>query len=126
MVNKSDSINSQPNFNPAIASGIAEPKGEGVDLDDLPLGAVLDVETGHHSYRLENMGNGNAMISGHPKYCPQPLAVQIHGSIGETGLLKWHYLGQGMKMVFLPPDHGVIRTSAIKGIRTVQPQPSSN
>ena len=95
----------------------------GSDLEGLPVGAVLEIETGHTTYRLENMGNGNAMLSGHPKYCPEPIPVQIHGSLSSAGELKWHFLGIGLRMVFLPVEHGVIRTSPIKSVRAVTPGP---
>src|ERR1700733_9083446 len=100
----SDSLSPHVNSNPAIVSGISKappfgssqaglyPAGlypEGVDLEELPTGAVLEIETGHTSYRLENLGDGNALLSGHPTYCPQPIAVQVQGSIGAAGELKW-------------------------------------
>jgi hypothetical protein len=118
-----------PKSNSAIVSGINKlpesPAIEGVDLEELPMGAVLEIETGHTTYHLENKGEGQALLSGHPKYCPQPTAVSIQGSLGPDGGLKWHFLGIGMKMVFLPPEHGVVRTSSIKALRRVTPQGSN-
>ncbi len=116
------------NSNPAIASGrITLPptnaSPESVDLDELPIGAVLEIETGHSTYRLENRGDGSVLLAGHPKYCPEPTLVQVQGCIGAAGELKWRLLGKGLKMVFLPPDHGIVRTSAIKSIRRVKPAP---
>jgi hypothetical protein len=129
----SDSLNPHVNSNPAIVSGIGKAPAagssqagssqEGVDLEELPIGAVLEIETGHTSYRLENLGDGSALLSGHPTYCPQPLAVQIQGSIGPAGELRWRFLAKGAKMVFLPPDHGVVRTSTIKSVHRVKPGP---
>lgn len=116
--------------NSAIVSGINKlpvaDGSDGLDLMDLPIGAVVEIETGHTTYLLENKGEGSAILSGHPKYCPQPTPVQVQGSIGPEGTLKWHYLGKGLHMVFLPPDHGVVRTSAIKAVRCVQTPRSSN
>lgn len=125
MPNNNDSLNLLPIFNPVIASGIGEPRPEGIDLNEVAVGTVLKIQTGHHSYRLENRGNGNALISGHPEYCPQPVAVQIHGSIDPTGHLQWQFIGKGMKLVFLPPDHGIIRTSRIEEIQTLGPHTGS-
>jgi hypothetical protein len=90
----------------------------GIELDELAVGAAVELKTSHHLYSLENMGHGNVLISGHPKYCPQPLMVQVHGSIDETGNLRWQYLGKGMRLAFLPPDHGIIITSRIDSIAT--------
>src|SRR5579863_5226576 len=121
MPSSSDSLRAQLNSNPTIISGITRPAGsasadgvDGVDLDGLPIGAVLEVQTGHNVYRLENRGDGSMLMSGHPKYCPEPTVVQIQGSLGDAGELKWRYLGRGMKMAFLPPDHGIVRTSEIR------------
>lgn len=110
-----------PGSSPTLISGISNlpdmSEAAGVDLEELPIGAVLEIETGHTTYLLENKGEGRALLSGHPKYCPQPAEVQIHGSLDPSGGFKWHFLGKGMKMAFLPADHGVVRTSSIKSIR---------
>ena len=42
----------------------------GVGVDDLPVGAVLDVETANTHYRIENRGEGRVLNSGHPDICP--------------------------------------------------------
>ena len=115
------------NPNPAIISGITRPptygSQEGVDLDELPIGAVLEIETGHTTYRLENTGDGSALLSGHPKYCPEPTVVQVQGSLGPAGELRWRFLQKGLKMAFLPPEHGIVRTSAIKSLHRLKPGP---
>lgn len=103
---------------------IATPNG--IDLEDLPIGAVVEIETGHTTYRMENKGEGGAILSGHPKYCPEPTLVQMQGSVGSDGTLKWRYLGTGCRMVFTPPEHAVIRTSSIKSMRRVPPGPKSS
>jgi hypothetical protein len=123
----SDSLSPHANSNPAIVSGIRKPPTDvledGIDLEELPVGAILALETGHNSYRLENLGEGNALLSGHPTYCPEPVVVQVQGSIGAAGELKWRFLAKGAKMVFLPPGHGVVRTSTIKSVQRVKPAP---
>lgn len=108
-----------------MIGGIGESRAEGVHLDELEVGAVIELQTGHHIYRLENMGNGNALISGHPTYCPQPLMVQVHGSIDETGHLKWQFIGKGMRLVFMPAVRGVVWTSRIQSIRQLSPWPQA-
>ena len=38
------------------------------------------VETQNRWYTIVNRGSGCALISGHPKFCPQPVPVRIAGS----------------------------------------------
>jgi hypothetical protein len=90
---------------------------EGVDLCDLPVGAVLEVETGHHTYRVENRGDGKVLIAGHPQYCPEPVLVDLHGSIGEGSMLKMWFIGRGMRMEFRHPQFGPVWTSRVREIR---------
>lgn len=129
MHSSSDPLIQVPPSNGAIVSGINKlpdaPEVEGVNLAQLPIGAVLEIETGHTTYHMENKGEGQVLLSGHPKYCPEPTAVLIQGSLNPDCGLKWHFLGLGMKMVFLPPEHGVVRTSSIKALRQVQPRGSN-
>ena len=102
----------------SIPSAAAQPeREEGVHLDDLPVGAVLEVETAHHTYRIENRGDGKVLIAGHPEYCPEPVLVDLHGSIGEGSMLKMWFLGPGMRMEFQHPKCGVVWTSRIREIR---------
>ena len=90
---------------------------EALHVDELPVGTVLEVETGHTKYVLENCGEGMVLISGHPTYCPEPVLVQFHGSIGDSSLLKIWRIEPGLKMVFRHPDLGVVRTSRVREIR---------
>jgi hypothetical protein len=102
----------------------AEPEVEnGIALDDLTVGAVVEVETGHHTYRIENCCNGKILISGHPTYCPKPVFVELHGSTGGNAVLKFHFIGRGMHLEFRHPELGVIRTSRIKDVRELTPGP---
>ena len=103
-----------------------DPKGlqaageeEGVYLDDLADGAVLEVETRHHRYKLVKNSQARAFISGHPKYCPEPVTVQIDGSGGGGRELKPGYIGRGMHLVFEHPVYHTITTSRILDIRRV-------
>ena len=89
---------------------------QGIALDELPIGAVVDVETGHNTYRLENRGEGKALISGHPMYCPEPVLVDFHGSAGPSTLKMW-LIEPGLKMEFQHPTFGIVRTSRIRSVR---------
>lgn len=70
-----------PNLGDAVNRNfIASEVEGGVFLDRLPEGAVLRVETQNRAYTLVNRGNGQALISGHPTFCPEPVLVHIEGS----------------------------------------------
>ena len=93
----------------------------GVSLDHLPLGALLEMETANRFYELEYRGNGQALIAGHPQFCPEPVLVNVHGSTWGRAMLKIHYIGRGMFLEFDHPEFGVIRTSRIQEIRELRP-----
>jgi len=96
---------------------------DGVYLDDLPEGVVLEVETRGHRYTIVNRTHGEALISGHPRFCPQPTVVVIGGSGLGGCLLKAGFIGLGMRLTFELPTHRTITTSPIMQIRTSPPLP---
>jgi hypothetical protein len=89
----------------------------GVYLDDLPQGAELDVQTQNRHYRIVNRGRGEALISGHPKFCPRPVLVRIHGSNWGGSMLKVRFIGRGMHLEFRHPEYRTIVTSRVVEIR---------
>ncbi len=95
-------------------------RAEGVAVDELPIGTVLEVETGHTTYRVETQGEGKALISGHPMYCPEPVLVDLHGSVGGAAMLKIWVIEPGMKMEFKHPSFGTIRTSRVQSVRQLK------
>ena len=106
------------NFGDAINRAICQSEIEGgVGLDALPIGAVVDVETANHLYRIENRGDGEVLISGHPEICPTPVLVRFHGSTWGTPMLKLRFIGRDMTMEFRHPRQGVVRTSRVRDIR---------
>ena len=96
----------------------------GVYLDDLPQGATLDVETQNRHYKIVNHGAAQALISGHPKFCPQPVLVKIHGSNWGGSMLKVRFIGRGMHLEFRHPEYRTIMTSRIVEIRPLDQQAS--
>jgi hypothetical protein len=107
-----------PNFDDAINRAICQSEIEGgVGLDELPVGAVLDVETANNSYRIENRGDGEVLISGHPEICPTPVLVNFHGSTWGTPMLKVRFIGRDMRMEFHHPEWGIVRTSRVRDIQ---------
>lgn len=106
-----------PNFDDAINRAICQSEMEGgVGLDELPVGAVLDVKTANNMYRIENRGDGDVLISGHPEICPTPVLVSFHGSTWGTPMLKVRFIGRDMHMEFFHPAKGIVRTSRVRDI----------
>ena len=89
----------------------------GVHLHDLRRGAVLEIETMDWTCRFQYAGEYGGWVSGHPKFCPEPVLVYIAGSTWGGSMLKQHFIGRGMHLEFLHPVHRCILTSAILEIR---------
>lgn len=118
MLPLTEPFRSHPNFDDAINRAICKSELEGgAALDDLAVGAVLDVETANHQYRIENRGDGEVLISGHPEICPTPVLVSFHGSTWGTPMLKVRFIGRDMHMEFQHPERGIVRTSRVREIR---------
>ena len=70
-----------PHLCDAVNGRIVQSEIEGgVHLRDVVPGTVLEVLTQNRSYTIEYRGSGQALISGHPVFCPKPVLVNIHGS----------------------------------------------
>ena len=116
-----------PVFSDEINSNIVQSEVEGgVYLNDLPEGYELEIETENHAYRVVKQSKGKALISGHPKFCPTPVLVSIHGSSWGGSMLKIAYIGRGMHLEFRHPEYRIITTSRIRDIRPapVEQRPS--
>jgi hypothetical protein len=85
----------------------------GVDLRQAPPETVLEVRTQNHVYTIIHKGEGEALISGHPQYCPRPTLVKIHGSTWGGAMLKQAYIGRGMRLEFRREDDEPITTSPV-------------
>lgn len=111
-----------PHLGDSVNHNIVQSEIEGgVYLPDLPEASRLEVETQNHSYVLVHLGEGKALLSGHPKYCPTPVLVRIHGSNWGGSMLKAAFLGRGMHMEFRHPSYErPIITSRIVEIRQIQ------
>jgi hypothetical protein len=89
----------------------------GVHLHDVQPGTVLEVTTQNRAYTIEYQGRGQALISGHPVFCPEPVLVSIHGSTWGGSMLKERYIGRGMHLEFGHPLRQPITTSVIVDVR---------
>jgi hypothetical protein len=109
-----------PNFSDEVNGNIVQSEIEdGVYLDVLSEGAVLEVETQHHWYTIVIRGGGRDLISGHPKYCPDPVPVRIAGSTWGGSMLKVRFIGRGMRLEFRHPVFRTIITSRIVDIHAL-------
>ncbi len=110
-----------PNVADSINRNVVQSEIEGgVYLPDLAPGTAVEIETANHTYKLVNCGYGVAMLSGHPRYCPQPVCVRIQGSTWGGSLLKQGFIGRSMHMEFRHPKfRGPITTSRIRDIRPI-------
>ncbi len=117
MLPQAEPFQPHPNFDDAINRAICQSEIEGgVSLDELPVGAVLDVQTANTLYRVENRGDGEVLISGHPEICPTPIQVVFYGSTWGTPMLKLRFIGRDMRMEFFHPEKGIVRTSRVRDI----------
>ena len=90
----------------------------GVDLRHLPPQSTLEVETYNRAYLIVMQRDCQALISGHPEFCPEPVLVRINGSNWGGSMIKMAYLGRGMHLEFRHPMYeGLIVTSPIRDIR---------
>src|SRR5258708_10257548 len=108
-----------PNLADEVSGGIVQSEIEGgVFLNDLPPSTVLQIQTMHHCYTAVLLGGSEALLSGHPEFCPKPVQVAIAGSTWGGSMLKLQFVGRGMHLEFRHPEYATpIITSAIQEIR---------
>ncbi|MGA9526962.1 MAG: hypothetical protein WBS24_02470 [Terriglobales bacterium] len=108
-----------PNLSDEVNHQIVQSEIEGgVFLPDLPPATVLQIQTQHHCYTAVLLDNGSVLISGHPEFCPEPIAVAISGSTWGGSMLKRSFVGRGMRLEFSHPGYRTpIVTSSIQDIR---------
>jgi len=108
-----------PNFADEVNRNLVQSEVEGgVFLNDLPPSTVLEIQTQHHCYQVVLLGESDALISGHPQYCPEPIRVAIAGSTWGGSMLKRRFVGRGMHMEFRHPEYQTpIVTSRVQEIR---------
>src|SRR4051812_5834939 len=120
LMTQDDFFRPHPNFDDGINRAICQSEIEGgVNVNELATGSRLDVETQFHTYRLEYVGDGEMTISGHPEFCPDPVRVHLAGSTWGTPMIKIRFIGRGMKMEFIHPTLGVIQTSRVRDVRSI-------
>jgi hypothetical protein len=108
-----------PNLSDEVNRNIVESEIEGgVFLDRLEPRCVLLIQTQHRCYTAVMLGGSQALISGHPEYCPEPTLVAIAGSTWGGSMLKRRFVGRGMHLEFCHPEYSTpIVTSRVEEIR---------
>ena len=108
-----------PNLSDEVNRNIIRSEIEGgVFLDLLQLHSVLLIQTQHRCYTAVMLGGSQALISGHPEYCPEPTLVAIAGSTWGGSMLKLRFVGRGMQLEFCHPAYSTpIVTSRVQEIR---------
>jgi hypothetical protein len=91
---------------------------EGFYLNDLARGDVVELATARHNYRLVKRAGTHVFISGHPTFCPDPIEVEIEGSLGNgcPGKPTPGFIGRGMHLIFKHPVFDLVTTSQIREI----------
>ena len=125
MLTSTDLFVPHPNLSDSVNRNIAHSEVEGgVYLQDLPDESTLEIETQNRSYTIVYRGRGQALIWGHPEFCPQPVLVRIEGSNWGGSMLKSSFVGRGMHLEFKHPEYKrPIITSRIVEIRQRTPEP---
>jgi hypothetical protein len=112
-----------PHLADAINHSIVQSEIEGgVDLNYVPVDTVLEVQTLNRWYTIVHKGSGQALISGHPLFCPEPVLVDIHGSTWGGSMLMKSYIGRGMRLEFRQADGATVTTSRILEIQERAPR----
>jgi len=97
---------------------------EGIHLDELEKGEVMDLETKTRHYRLEFLGGNRVRVSGHPQWCPTPVEARLEGSLDNSGAFESGFIGTGMHVVFERFDDRLpVTTTEVKDVHLVPTSP---
>jgi len=89
-----------------------------ISMEDLPLGTMLEVETRNRKYEMKILAGDRVLISGHPKYCPEPVVVFLCFASASSDTRQ---LSEGTNLSYWHPHHGMIITSPVQQIRCAAP-----
>jgi hypothetical protein len=108
------------NLNRMVNRNIVRSEVEGgVYLRDLSPGSSIEIRTRNRLYLIVMQAAGEALISGHPDFCPSPVLVKVDGSNWGGSMLKQGFIGRGMRLEFRHPVFQTVTTSPIFEIRQV-------
>ena len=87
------------NSNSALSRAPLDAEG-GLDVRELGPGFLLEVQTKNNTYTIVPQSSGDALVWGHPEYCPEPTLVTNLGSAHASGLFRENYIGPGLRLTF--------------------------
>ena len=90
---------------------------EVIDCANLAKGSVLDIETRSRHYRIECLGGDSIHISGHPEYCPEPVAASLQGAVDKHGEVTSGLIVRGKPLRFVLSDRRPITTTRVMHLR---------
>ncbi len=90
---------------------------EGLHLDRMPTGTKLVIQTVNRQYLLETREGCEALLSGHPRHCPEPVGVTLYGSGSRTVRFVPGFIGPGRRLTVWYPSGLVVRTSRVREVR---------
>jgi hypothetical protein len=95
---------------------------EGVDLHNLIPGSLVDVETTSRHYYIECLGGKAMRISGHPRFCPNPVEAELQGSVDRDGVCANGLIIPGKYLVFVLDHDLPITTSKVVSVHVDEPR----
>lgn len=114
----SDLFKPSPYLSDEINHNIIQSEIEGgVYLRNLPCGTLLTIETQDWTCTMIYCEDREALVCGHPLFCPDWVKVHVSGSTWGGSMIKEAFVGRGMHLEFLHPRYGRIVTSLILDIR---------
>lgn len=93
--------------------------GVGIVLTETSVETEIEARTANNVYRLTHARQGLIEISGHPKYCPNPVCVPIGGARWLDDSSKSPFLAPGMSIQFVDGAGRSVLTSTIQSIQVV-------
>lgn len=93
---------------------------EGLFLDRLPAGTIVQADTANHAYRIRVLSRTHAEISGHERYCPEPSLVRLRGTQWLDSSINECYVARGLQLQFFDGEGVGILTSPINRLRIVR------
>jgi hypothetical protein len=95
---------------------------DGVYMNDLAEGTILEIVTQRHRYMLIKRAGSQVGILGHPTFCPRPVLVEILGSFATWPITSSMpgFIGCDMFLMFKHPVLDHVITSRVLEIHIVQ------
>jgi len=94
----------------------------GINLEKLPPGTKLEIQTVNSLYRLEKLDYGNRYNLQGGEYFQQVTEVRIPGSTYGGTTIRVNWIGYLMRLeIYDPARGGVIHTSSIRQAKIITP-----